>query len=230
MKTKLNIKRKATIDDGMNPELVRGADFDGYNGIPIIKKPTEIIIPNSIVPFSKISKADTFEDAIATYEMDQEFSDLLIRPDEYVDVLKKHIFISLDCSLYRNAPYAAQVTNVYRSRAIGCYFQRKGVYVIPQIRWGNSLTYTTKIFPEKVAFLGVEKHSIVSIGTYGCSQTKDDKYHLKAGLEAMLETLEPVVVLVYGSMNEIVFADYRNVTKFVHYPDWTTKSHQGGDR
>ena len=43
MKTKLNIKRKATIDDGMNPELVRGADFDGYNGIPIIKKPTEII-------------------------------------------------------------------------------------------------------------------------------------------------------------------------------------------
>ena len=96
MKTKLNIKRKATIDDGMNPELVRGADFDGYNGIPIIKKPTEIIIPNSIVPFSKISKADTFEDAIATYEMDQEFSDLLIRPDEYVDVLKKHIFISLE--------------------------------------------------------------------------------------------------------------------------------------
>ena len=142
--------RKAVIDDGMNPELVRGADFDGYNGIPIIKKPTEIIIPNSIVPFSKISKADTFEDAIATYEMDQEFSDLLIRPDEYVDVLKKHIFISLDCSLYRNAPYAAQVTNVYRSRAIGCYFQRKGVYVIPQIRWGNSLTYTTNVFPEKV--------------------------------------------------------------------------------
>ena len=46
----------------------------------------------------------------------------------------------------------------------------------------------------------------------------------------MLETLEPVVVLVYGSMNDIVFADYRNVTKFVHYPDWTTKSHQGGDR
>mgnify|MGYP004502288109 CR=1 FL=1 len=32
-------KRKATIDDGMNPELVKGADFDGYLGIPMIKKP-----------------------------------------------------------------------------------------------------------------------------------------------------------------------------------------------
>lgn len=90
-------KRKAVIDDGMNPELVNGADFDGYYGIPVIKKPEEIIIPKSIVPFSKLGKADTFDDAIATYEMDQEFSDLLIHPDDHVEVLKRHIFISLDC-------------------------------------------------------------------------------------------------------------------------------------
>jgi hypothetical protein len=223
-------KRKAVIDDGMNPELVSGADFDGYYGIPVIKKPKEIIIPKRIVPFSKLSKADSFSDAVATYEMDQKFSELLIHPDNYIEELKKHIFISLDCSLYRNAPYAAQVTNVYRSRTIGSYYQRKGVYVIPQIRWGNSLTYTTDVFPEKVAFLGVEKHSILAIGTYGCSQTRDDKYHLKAGLEAMLETLEPAVVLVYGAMNKSVFDDYRSITKFVHYPDWTTNAHMGGDK
>ena len=79
-------KRKAVIDDGMNPELVNGADFDGYYGIPVIKKPEEIIIPKNIVPFSKLGKADTFDDAIATYEMDQEFSDLLIHPDNHVEV------------------------------------------------------------------------------------------------------------------------------------------------
>ena len=223
-------KRKAIIDDGMNPELVRGAEFDGYFGIPVIKKPKEIIIPKRIVPFSKIERADRFEDAIATYEPDQSFSDILIQPDKYIVKLKNHIFISLDCSLYRNAPFAAQVTNVYRSRAIGSYYQRKGIYVIPQIRWGNSLTYTTSVFPEPIAFLGAEKHSIVAIGTYGCSQSRDDKYHLKAGLEAMLISLEPEVVLVYGSMPKGVFADYRNTTKFVHYPDWTTYVHKGGDR
>ena len=124
----------------------------------------------------------------------------------------------------------SKITNIYRSRAIGYYYQRKGIYVIPQVRWGNSLTYTTKVFPEKVAFLGIEKHSIVAIGTYGCSQTKEDKYHLKAGLESMLETLEPVVVLVYGAMSKSVFADYLSSTKFVHYPDWTTLAHEGGDR
>ena len=228
MKTKLNIKRKATIDDGMNPELVSGAYFDGYLGIPTIKKPEEIIIPERIIPFSKLCKAEKFEDAIATYEMDQTFSDLLIHPDHYINDLKKHIFISPDCSLYRNAPLSVQIANVYRNRAIGSYYQRIGVYVIPQVRWGNSLTYTTELLPEKVAFLGIEKHSIIAIGTYGCSQTKDDKYHLKAGLESALETLEPVVVLVYGSMSPKIFDDYRHSTQFVHYPDWTTLSHQGG--
>ncbi|MBR0225951.1 MAG: DUF4417 domain-containing protein [Thermoguttaceae bacterium] len=224
-----NKRRKAVIDDGMSSELVNGSDFDGYFGIPVIKKPEKIIIPKRIIPFSKLDKAETFEDAIATYEMDQKFSDLLINPDSYIGVLKEHIFISLDCSLYRNAPYSVQVANVYRNRAIGSYYQRKGIYVIPQIRWGNELTYTTGVFPEKIAFLGVEKNSIVAIGTYGCSQTRDDKYHLKTGLEAMLETLEPVVVLVYGAMPKSVFKDFLNTTEFVHYPDWTTNTHKGGN-
>lgn len=45
----------------------------------------------------------------------------------------------------------------------------------------------------------------------------------------MLETLEPEVVLVYGSMNPAVFDDYQSITQFVHYPDWTTNAHAGGD-
>ena len=137
--------------------------------------------------------------------------------------------ISPDCSLYRDAPLAVQITNVYRNRAIGSYYQRKGSYVIPQIRWGNEDTYTTKVLPEKVAFLGAEKHSIVSIGTYGCIQHADDKKHFKAGLEAMLETLEPEVVLVYGSMPDSVFKDYLHLTKFVQYDNWTKRRHGGSD-
>lgn len=223
-------KRKAVIDDGMNPELLLDADFDGYFGIPIIKRPKEIIIPRRIVPYTKRNKAEVFEDAIATYEKDVLFADLLIHPEMYISELQKHIFLSPDCSLYRNAPFSAQLINVYRNRTIGSFYQRNGVYVIPQIRWGNRLTYTTDVFPEKIAFLGVEKRSIVAIGSYGCSQSREDKYHLKAGLEAMLETLEPMVVLIYGSMSPPVFADYQNSTRFVHFPDWTTLVHEGGDR
>lgn len=230
MKKSREEKRKAIIDDGCNPELVAGAKFDGILEIPIIEKPRQMLLPAGITPFTSMEKQTNHNEAIGFYEMDVNFADILINPAKYQAPLREFAaMISPDCSLYRNAPLAVQVANVYRNRAIGSYYQRRGVYVIPQIRWGNELTYTTKYFPEKIAFLGVEKHSIVAIGTYGCIQTRDDKYHFKTGLEEMLFELEPEVVLVYGSMPNKVFEDYINCTKFIQYDDWTTRMHKGGD-
>lgn len=223
-------KRKAVLDDGCCPELVSGAEFDGIFEIPIIKKPEKIIVPAKIVPFSQRNKVIPSDDiAIGFHEMDPEFAEVLISPTDYdSDFSRFGAIITPDCSLYRCAPIAVQVTNVYRNRAIGYHYQRRGHYVIPQIRWGSEDTYTTKVFPERIAFLGAPKHSIVAIGTYGCIQHRDDKYHFKAGLEAMLYTLEPDTVLVYGSMPEAIFGDYLHTTRFVQYNDWTTEKHGGG--
>jgi len=77
-------KRKAIIDDGMNPELVIGADFDGYLGIPIIHKPDKFIIPSDIVPFTKRKRIEGKNIAVGFYEMDDEFSDILISPENYL--------------------------------------------------------------------------------------------------------------------------------------------------
>lgn len=219
-------KRKAIIDDGMGSELVAGADFDGYSGIPIIKKPDRIIIPTGITPYTKRDRVVSSTEALGFNEMDKEFAEVLIYPQKFAAEIKDQLFISPeremiitspDCSLYRDTPYSVQMTNVYRNRAIGFYAQKNGAYVIPQIRWGNELTYTTKVFPEKIAFLGAEKRSIIAIGTYGCVSTRDNKYHFKAGLEEMLIELEPVVVLVYGAMPDEIFADYIRYTRFVQY-------------
>ena len=221
-------KIKAIIDDGCNPELVAGADFDLPLGIPIIKAPHKIIIPPGITPFSERDRAPSFDEAIGFHEGDVNFAEVLRTPQDYIDDFARFaVLISPDNSLYRDAPLAVQLTNVYRNRAIGGYYQRRGQYVIPQIRWGNEYTYTTKYFPEKIAFLGAEKWSIVAIGTYGCFNGKENKYYFSAGLDAMLETLEPAVVLVYGSMPEKIFGQYMKYTHFEHYPDWTTRMHGG---
>ena len=219
-------KYKAIIDDGCNPELVAGAEFDLPLGIPIIKAPSKIIIPPGITPFSMRNRAPSFDEAVGFCEMDVNFAEVLRDPDAYIDDFARFaVMISPDCSLYRDAPLEVQATNVYRNRAIGGYYQRRGQYVIPQIRWGNEYTYTTKYFPEKIAFLGAEKHSILAIGTYGCFTGRENKYHFEAGLAAMMETLEPKVVLVYGSMPERIFGIYMKHAQFVHYPDWTTRMH-----
>jgi len=82
-------------------------------------------------------------------------------------------------------------------------------------------TYTSSLFPEPFAFQGVDAHSIVSIGTYGCIRGLENKIHFKAGLEAMLKYLKPEVVLVYGPMPNDIFASVLSLTKFIRFDDWT---------
>lgn len=215
-------RNAAVLTDGCNPELVVGAEFDGIFEIPIIKKPKKIIIPDNLVPFSKMEKVDKKKFAVCEYENDSEFRDLLTKPDEYIAILKQYQgFIAPDCSIYRDMPLAAQVTNIYRSRAIGYCFQKHGVYVVPCVRWGDERTYTTQFLPEKIAFPGVEKHSIVSIGTYGQLKNTVNRYYFEKGLDSMMETLEPEIVLVYSKIPQEIKEKYPS-TKFVEYEDWTS--------
>ena len=83
-------RNAATLNDGCNPELVKGAEFDGIFEIPIIKRPKKYIIPGNLVPFSKMDKADPKSFAVCEYENDRQFKDLLVNPDEYISILKKY--------------------------------------------------------------------------------------------------------------------------------------------
>ena len=83
MKTS-GVKNAAVITDGCNPELVKGADFDGIFEIPVIKAPEIIAIPKAIVPFSKREKVTPSSFAICEYENDIEFANLLRNPETYV--------------------------------------------------------------------------------------------------------------------------------------------------
>lgn len=219
-----NKNNKNLIDDGFRADLVKNATFDGLLEIPSIKKNEAILIPKDTIPFSLMNQTKDYSEFVIFYEHDIKFADLLLATDEYIDQLSDFQgVISPDCSLYRDMPLVLQIANTYMSRAIGHYLQQQGIYVIPNVRWGDERSYTTCELPEKFAFLGLPKHSIVSIGTYGCIQSKINKYYFKEGLRAMLEELEPKVVIVYGSMPDSIFSEFKCKTKFIQYNDWITK-------
>ena len=223
-KTRKRDEALANIDDGCNSWLVEGARFDGMLEIPVIKRPDRIAIPSNLVPFSKRESVDsTSRYAVCEYELDREFASLLKDPGAFVKELRKfQAFVTPDASLYWDMPLATQITNKYRNHAVGHYLQSKGIYTIPNVRWGDERTYTCDYLPEPLAFLGVERHSIVSIGSYGLVKTKEEKHHFQAGLAAMLDWLEPEVVLIYGSTPESAFGDVWDRAEFVRYPDWTS--------
>ena len=212
------------VDEGFRVSLVETAFFEGDLEIPRIEAPKEIIIPTGMVPFSIRERGLANNDFVCFYENDINFREILTETESYVEDIKRFSgMISPDCSLYLDAPLCVQIADIYLNRAIGHYMQKQGIYVIPNIRWGDERTYTTELFRDKVAFLGVPHHSIVSIGTYGQIKTAKSKRIFREGLVAMLDELEPEVVLVYGSMNKKIFNGLDNRTKFISYPDWTTR-------
>ena len=220
---------KNLIDDGFRADLVETAFFDGIMEIPTIEKPDKLIIPEGLVPFSCRNRDTDRRFFVCFYEYDIRFSDCLTAADDYIEDLSQYPgVISPDCSLYIDMPLCLQIANVYMNRAIGHYFQSKGLYVIPNIRWGDERTYTTIELPEKIAFLGAPKHSIVSVGTYGCVKSREAKRYFREGLIAMLDELEPEVVLVYGAMPKQVFEGLEDRTRFVNYLDWITYKKAGG--
>ena len=222
------LKNRLIINDGFNPELARGARFEGIFEFPIIEPIDEIKLPRYLVPFSERNKIkDPSEAFVVFYEHDDKFADVVRRPNEFIDDLAKFAgIISPDNSLYRDMPLACQICNIYRSRLIGSYLQRKGIKVIGDCRWGDERTYSTDLFSEPVAFVGLPKYSIVAVGTYGCIQGKTDKSHFKRGLEAMLDYLKSKVVLVYGPMPDEIFSKFKGRTRFVGFSDWTSIRHK----
>ena len=216
-------KVEPLIDEGLRVSLVETAFFDGDIEIPHIDAPDKIVIPQELVPFSQRERDVEHKSFVCFYENDANFREILTHTEDFVDDLKRFPgIITPDCSLYIDAPLVVQLIDIYLNRAVGYYLKKQGLYVIPNIRWGDERTYTTEIFRDKVAFLGVDKHSIVSIGTYGQIKSAESKRLFREGLTAMLDELEPEVVLVYGAMPKSIFGGLENKTRFVQYPDWMT--------
>ena len=218
------VSSKTTMDDGFNPELVRGATFDGIFEIPCISPPKNIIRPEGFTPFSKRRYAPTKHEALCFFEMDTVFADVLRNPHAYIKEFNSFsIFVPCDNSLYRDSPLTVQIANIYRSRAIGHFYQAHGANVYPLVRWGDERTYTTCALPEKIAFAGIKHNSPVVVSTYGCIQGKENKYYFRSGLEAMIEELRPSLVLVHGSMPKEVFTAVENRSEFIQFPNWISR-------
>ena len=217
-------KTETLVDEGFRVSLIETAFFDGKFEIPHIDAPKKLIVPDGMIPFSRRNRSVSYRDFVCFYEHDANFRDILTRTEDFVDDLKRFPgIVSPDCSLYIDAPLCVQISGIYLNRAIGYYLGQQGIYVVPNIRWGDERTYTDSFLGEKVAFQGVDKHSIVSIGTYGQIHTAEAKRYFREGLMAMLDELEPEVVLVYGAMPDAIFHGLQERTRFVQYLDWVSR-------
>ena len=212
--------KKTKYDDGFHSYLVEGASIVGKPGIPMLLDLKNTQIPKDMIPFEKAKCQTDKRKYVHFYMHDKGFSDVLTSTKRYIDLLKEYDgVISPDCSLLIGQSECLQQTNTYFNRAVGYYLQKNGIPVIPNIRWSDESSF-------EYCFLGVPKHSIVSVSTHGCIKSNEQKRLFKTGLEEMIKVLEPTDVLVHGHMPDKVFGDFMTIVKFHRYKSQFERTHE----
>lgn len=133
--------------------------------------------------------------------------------------------LSPDFSLYRNMGRIPQAWNTYRNRLVQCQLERLGCDVISTVSWGTDETYG-------FCFKGLPKGKVVAVSTLGVMKLKESMATFEAGYREMCRVLQPVTVVVYGSVRGLDFGG----TPFVRFEsntyNWTVRRtgiHGDGD-
>lgn len=188
--SKVNSTRKG-CKDVFNAFLVAFATYAGIFEFPVIN-PT-YWIPNNLISFSKCLSSKSFDFWVHFYEDDYLFERIWRNPSKYLGILKRFEgVILLDFSIYRDMPLVMQLWNIYRSRAIGCWLQRNGVKVIPNIRFGDKRTY-------RICCEGISRNCVISVGSHGNLKNCIDRKIFLEGLDVIVKRLQPKVIIVYGA-------------------------------
>ncbi len=85
-----------------------------------------------------------------------------------------------DFSTYVEMNLWRQMESIAHSRWVGAYWQSKGLTVIPTVSWSTPRSF-------EFCFDGIEKGSVVAVGTLGC---KKNKRNFMRGYNEMLERME----------------------------------------
>ncbi len=215
-------KRKMIFDDGFQSYLTDGASLVGEPEIPMLMDLQDAQVPLDIVPFTKAKNCADKRRYIHFYQHDKEFSDVLTATRNYVELFKQFDgIITPDCSMLIGQAKCLQEANTYMNRAVGFFFQKNGIPVIPNIRWSDESSF-------EYCFLGVPKRNIVAVSTHGCITSRDERVMFKKGLGALLEELDPKAVLVHGYMPDEIFGEFKEITPFYRYPSEFERTHQKG--
>ena len=132
-------------DDGCSPEILAGAKFTGTLEMPVVERPSRIVIPDMLVPFSRYAQCQNRDAFLVVSEPDVSFSDILRNPEPYCQIAYGYAgIITLEPALFSGAKLAKQIAVTQRNRTLAHCFQRRCVEVIPHLRWEDENSYTTK--------------------------------------------------------------------------------------
>lgn len=228
-------RRKATmykdengvIEDSFQAFLVEGASFTEKEEYPIIEKwmiPENL--PKKIMPFDKALNyhGDLSEVFICTYARDCTFERVRQHPKKYLNFFKRcGGLIGFDFSVHSDMPIVKQKSQMNDNLSLTYFYGKQGVPIIPNIRYGID-----ELADEFLS--AIPKHSLIAISTHGFIKEKPQKAEWYCFLEKIIETLEPLAIICYGTLKSNIFKEFESKCKFYYYKPWIYSNRKGGNQ
>ena len=198
-------------------------DFEtvGLEQIPLLGKLGNEYIPEALISFDQPSRVQHFDKTgLHFFIQDRKFQGVLIHPEKFVSRFSNYkVVLTPDCTLSKEMPPSVRFQNIRVSRQAGAVWQSRGLPVVPTVRWSCEEDYD-------VAFSGIPLRSIVAVGSYGAMRDRSLRRTLLNGLEEMVHRLQPVSVLLYGSMGSGETKALEMKTRIVKFcpPMWNSVS------
>lgn len=188
-------------NDAYNLGIAHNTDMtNDFWQMPLIKN--DGFIPDRLIGFNYAKSSKDKACGIHFFVDDYQFERVWNYPEKYIEVLNQYdCILSPDFSLYMDMPMPMKIWNIYRSRQIGAYYQSCGIKVIPTVSWAEVNTF-------QFAFKGIEQGSIVATSTVGVKEDAEALKIWQAGMEAMIDEIQPSVILCYGGKLDF---DYRGI-------------------
>lgn len=178
-------------DDSYNLSLVNIEDCDGAEGYPTLEP--EDAAPRDMISFNFCKSATEFDVGVHFCIDDYQFERVWNKPKDYIELLRKFdCVVCPDFSVYMDMPVPMRKWNIYRSRAMGHYWQEQGVKVIPNITFSGPDSYG-------YSFDGMPKGHTVFLSTVGVTKNKAWRELCLKGIDAAMRYIEPERVLLLGS-------------------------------
>lgn len=227
LQTKQNVcpaQPRKSCKDVFHAYMVEGCEFAGSYNIPIMQP--EYKRPKALVSFNEAvsKKPGDLHRFVHFYKDDVKIECFWNSPKRYIEKLSKFDgVIAPDFSVCPDFPQALKIWNTYRNFASGCYLQKLGLNVLPNVRLDglDSVDY---------ALAAVPRHAVISMGLTGCVQRKEDKERTIEEIRIVTDIVKPEVFIFYGQDTKDVL-DYPRTqgVEVIVFPSDTAQVFSKGD-
>lgn len=213
------MQKKKEIKDTFQAYLVEGANFTEEDEYPIIEM--EMVSkekPIKIIPFNKYKEEKNISECyICFYAPDETFERIRRNPKKYTSLFKRcNGIIGFDFSVHVDMPLIKQKSQMNDNLSLTYYYGRKGIKIIPNIRFGTEETCDE--------FLSAMPHNtLIAIGTHGFIQLKSQKYNWFRELNKIIDVLNPSGIIVYGFLEGKIFDSIKKRVPIYCYEPWIRK-------